>query len=528
MTIRKTCNSLMRRRIHAICALGMICLALSTFVEAQTGGPPPVYFTYSTINFPGSLPTVVRGRNDMGEMVGAYDSASGLHAFLYSGGTFTTIPDVPGGHSIVADAINNVGQIIGDYWDSSNVNHGFLISGGNFTLIDFPGAAQTIPFGINDAGWIVGTYYETFGGVTHGFMVSAANLGDFTVIDFPGAPQSSLVGINNNGDIVGRTAEIVYVCDEDLHCDFSYRIDRGFLLSGGNFTLIDVPGAGFTTMPTAINDAGWIVGVYGNGHSFLRSGGTSFGTIDIPGQAQTSALGINNIGEIVGGTSGQFGFVMTLPATVTTPASMDMESVSVALRGGTAVAGGVQVTYSSVTAPGDTTATTSSTGPTLPAGFQLGQPATYYDITTTARFNPPVEVCINYTGISFSLTPMLLHYENGSWVDRTTSVDTANKTICGIVNSLSPFVIVQSPAKASRELCAQVNGYNIPSGIRNSLCASLNAAAASFDRGNMAAGVNQLRAFQNKVRAQSGKAISSATANALIAAAQRIIRAVTG
>ena len=70
-----------------------------------------------------------------------------------------------------------------------------------------------------------------------------------------------------------------------------------------------------------------------------------------------------------------------------------------------------------------------------------------------------------------------------------------------------------------------MNAANIPANIKGELSASLNAAIASFDRGNQTAGVNQLQAFQNKVLAQAGKKIDQATANALIAAAQRIIDA---
>jgi len=37
----------------------------------------------------------------------------------------------------------------------------------------------------------------------------------------------------------------------------------------------------------------------------------------------------------------------------------------------------------------------------------------------------------------------LQHYESGSWVNVTTSLDTANMVVCGSVSSLSPFAIFQ-------------------------------------------------------------------------------------
>src|SRR5206468_10914753 len=57
---------------------------------------------------------------------------------------------------------------------------------------------------------------------------------------------------------------------------------------------------------------------------------------------------------------------------------------------------GATVTFTAVVSPGETSAATSSTGPTPPAGFSLGTPPIYYDVTTTATFVPPVSLCITY------------------------------------------------------------------------------------------------------------------------------------
>ena len=111
---------------------------------------------------------------------------------------------------------------------------------------------------------------------------------------------------------------------------------------------------------------------------------------------------------------------------------------------------GVAVTFPSVSSQGNTTVTTSSTGPTPPAGFSLGMPPTYYDITTTGAFTAPVNVCIRYDPEQFSdpenpQNLRLLHFEGSAWVDVTTSNDTVNFRICGQVSSFSPFVIAESP-----------------------------------------------------------------------------------
>jgi len=106
---------------------------------------------------------------------------------------------------------------------------------------------------------------------------------------------------------------------------------------------------------------------------------------------------------------------------------------------------GVTVTFPAVVTPGDTGATTSNTGPTPPAGFAVGTPPTFYDVTTTATYVPPVSVCITYNPAQFGdpNSLRLFHFENNAWVDVTTSNDTTNHVICGRVSSLSPFGIFQ-------------------------------------------------------------------------------------
>ncbi len=91
----------------------------------------------------------------------------------------------------------------------------------------------------------------------HGFLLSG---GEFTSIDFPGASATGALGINPRGDIVGfhRTAGVVH----------------GFLLSRGEFTSIDPPGSTFT-QAFKINPRGDIVGryfdIHGKAHVFLLS-----------------------------------------------------------------------------------------------------------------------------------------------------------------------------------------------------------------------------------------------------------------
>ena len=111
---------------------------------------------------------------------------------------------------------------------------------------------------------------------------------------------------------------------------------------------------------------------------------------------------------------------------------------------------GTTITFSAVYSSGNTSVTTSSSGPALPAGFQLGTPPTYYDIRTTATYASPVTVCITYNPEQYSdpSSLRLFHYENGTWMDVTTSNDLTNYRICGQVSSLSLFVIAQKINRA--------------------------------------------------------------------------------
>ena len=132
-------------------------------------------------------------------------------------------------------------------------------------------------------------------GAIHGWLLSGGN---FTAIDVPGAAYTSLFGINPGGDIVGSYMTVV---GGPWH---------GFLLRDGAFTLIDLPGAPGGTFVVGINPAGDISGSYctdampcglnsGNWHGFVLRDGeiTSF---DFPGAIFTLALHINPSGQIVG------------------------------------------------------------------------------------------------------------------------------------------------------------------------------------------------------------------------------------
>ena len=100
---------------------------------------------------------------------------------------------------------------------------------------------------------------------------------------------------------------------------FNDPVGYGYLLSGGLYTTIDVPGS-TSTYAFGINNSGQVVGIYDCGGGvecgYLLTGGT-YSAIDVPGSSYTQASGINNGGDVVGtygccGTRGtEYGFLAT-------------------------------------------------------------------------------------------------------------------------------------------------------------------------------------------------------------------------
>src|SRR5262249_32204365 len=95
-------------------------------------------------------------------------------------------------------------------------------------------------------------------GVTHGFVLSD---GEFTVIDVPGSTYTNSTALTAHGEVIGR-----YIAD---------GVGYGYVLRGGVFNTIGFPGATFTGS-AAMNERGDIVGRYQNAdgasHGFLLSG----------------------------------------------------------------------------------------------------------------------------------------------------------------------------------------------------------------------------------------------------------------
>jgi hypothetical protein len=123
--------------------------------------------------------------------------------------------------------------------------------------------------------------------------------------------------------------------------------------------------------------------------------------------------------------------------------------------------------------------------------------------------------------LTFS-TPATIGSAPGTYAIVPSGLTSGNYNITFVSGTLT----VLSVSQATTNLEAQVNAAGLAPGLRNALDSRLQAAIDSLNRGNASAAVNQLQAFEEQVRAQRGKMIDAAQADALIAYAQGIINVV--
>lgn len=281
--------------------LALVFALSSTVATGRQDPSTPNVPTVTPIDGPGATGTAALDINAAGYIVGRYAIGTTAHGFLRTpDGVITTI-DYPGASLTVAAAINDHGDIAGQYGLSTEPGkrHGFLLKDGVFTTFDPPGSVFTNALGINERGDIVGRYCTHLpcsvagGGSFQAFLLQD---GQFTDIAVPDALETDAFRINGRGQIVGG---------------FLTNVEQIFVLTNGKFASIDTPDGQAVSLDTGgMNERGDIVGVYcdsafpclisGIGtHGFLISGG-NFTTVDVPDARATATLSINARGEIVG------------------------------------------------------------------------------------------------------------------------------------------------------------------------------------------------------------------------------------
>ena len=142
---------------------------------------------------------------------------------------------------------------------------------------------------------------------------------------------------------------------------------------------------------------------------------------------------------------------MALPSPgAETPACVGDECEPIPLDDGTG-ATPVELTFENVETGGTTSLTIPPEPPTTPAGFQFGEPPTYYEITTTAILadGSAYTICVTFDPADFDDPGgvRLFHFASdpapGAWENITLPGYPVGGTVCGSADSLSPFALVE-------------------------------------------------------------------------------------
>jgi hypothetical protein len=265
-------------------------------------------YNYVTFGVPGANATYAYGISG-NNIVGQYNTASGVYGFLFNGGSYTTL-SVPGATGTFAYDIDD-NSIVGAY-DAANGNeYGFLYNtiSQTYTTLSVPGAYNTWAAGISGNN-IVGACADTNG--AHGFLYNGRS---YTTFNVPGTTSTDAWGIDGN-NVVG------------YYYDAAIGNDRGFLYNGSSYTTLLMPGGRWTYAYDISGNN--IVGYYGG--SFLYNTITqTYTTLSVPGPGITAAHGID--GDNIVGTyytdSGPYGFLATTGA-VPEPAALALLAVGAA------------------------------------------------------------------------------------------------------------------------------------------------------------------------------------------------------
>ena len=131
----------------------------------------------------------------------------------------------------------------------------------------------------------------------------------------------------------------------------------------------------------------------------------------------------------------------TIVATQSVTVSSTCSGSSVLTPTGAAVnvtpSAGIDVQYAGVSSSGTTCLT--NPGPITPApnGFGFGVPADVFSLSTTAITTGSTRICLVFDPANYNRVAgiRLMSYQAGTWVDITSSLDTATNTICGLSGS---------------------------------------------------------------------------------------------
>ncbi|MFZ6757988.1 hypothetical protein ACO0K9_12335 [Undibacterium sp. Ji50W] len=225
-----------------------------------------------------------RGLTQDGRVTGYSMEANGFpYPFLSSGGQIVKIGSGTG----VGLAVNAQGQVAGAVTsaDASSIDVGLFVGQTSTDLGGMGGGTSNIVFAINNSTQIVG--YSILANTDERAFVATPN--GIVNLGTLGGRFSRAVAINASGMITGKSTN----ASNQIRCFVSYG--SGMSNIGSLFTT-------GTCIPSAINDAGQIVGSAYNGtttHAFLYDG-YQFHDLGTLGGKTSYGNGINQLGQVVG------------------------------------------------------------------------------------------------------------------------------------------------------------------------------------------------------------------------------------
>lgn len=242
----------------------------------------------------------------------------------------------------------------------------------------------------------------------------------------------STVGGVSQGSTCQSTTAGAFSFDSDLDaiCDPPSCLGHISFVSSG---VTNVTGS----IPSSLGD---VILTFDGAADFVDFGGATIPGCSNPGSGpRYSGTAAINAFQRVATTPGNN--TVSTTTTYFNPATGQESSVNIGITFGNVDSAGSTV----VTAVSNVSGSIASNFATDVGGYQV----TYLDIVTTADYTPPVTICTSYEdidddgvvdGTTVPETALsFLHQEAGVFVDRTSSRDTVNNTICATVDSFSFF-----------------------------------------------------------------------------------------